>query len=261
MGGDIRPFCYVMSKSGLEEIIKTGFTALGTELLPGVAETFGIYYRELESRNKAFNLTAIKGETDTAELHFLDCVALLSFADFGGKSVIDIGTGAGFPGLPLKIAEPTINLTLLDSSLKRMRFLRELCPMLGFSDVGFLAARAEDIKAEQREIFDIAVSRAVSPLNMLCELCMPYIKPGGVFIAMKGPDPTEEIKEAKGAVFVLGGAFSSVIHYTVPGTDKKRSAVLIKKIKETPGRYPRRFARIKTRPLQPSCPDEAEESQ
>ena len=130
------------------------------------------------------NLTAITGEEDTARLHFLDCAALCSLHDFSGASVIDVGTGAGFPGLPLKITVPDISLTLLDSHSKRMAFLGDTCRSLGFTDVRCVCARAEDAAADIGGRFDVSVSRAVARLNILCELCLPFVRTGGVFIAM-----------------------------------------------------------------------------
>ena len=194
------------------------------------------------------NLTAITGEAEVARLHFLDCGALLNMADFSGKAVIDVGTGAGFPGLPLKILCPDIRLTLLDSLQKRVDFLQSTCSLLELATVDCVHARAEE-SMQYREKFDIAVSRAVSRLNMLCELCLPFVAVGGKFIAMKGPGGVQELAEAENAIALLGGRVLGITDYTVPGTDITHSAVIIEKTSPTPAKYPRRFAKIQKSPL------------
>ena len=181
----------------LEELLTAGFAQLSLPLDEEALRRYRLYYEALEETNKVMNLTAISGEADCARLHFLDCAALLGLAELEGKSLIDVGTGAGFPGLALKIARPSIRLTLLDSLDKRVRFLSQTCEALGFSDVDCLHARAEEAPPELREQFDIAASRAVARLNLLCELCLPFVKVGGLFVAMKGPDVKEELQEAK----------------------------------------------------------------
>ena len=212
-------------------------------------ERYRIYFDNLEEANKVMNLTAITGEEDVARLHFLDCAALLKSADIAGKSVIDVGTGAGFPGLALKIACPDIKLLLLDSLDKRINFLRETCTKLDLPDVECLHARAEEAPKELRRSFDYAVARAVARLNLLCELCLPFVKTGGTFIAMKGPDCDEEVNEAKKGIALLGGEIEKNTVYTIPGTDINHSLIIIRKIKATPEKYPRRWAQIKKQPL------------
>lgn len=234
---------------GLEEILQKGLKELGISADEAAILRFRNYFSHLQERGAVMNLTAIKGEEDTARLHFLDCCALLGAADFRGRRVIDVGTGAGFPGLPLKIAEPDIILTLLDSQEKRVNFLRETCGLLGFDGVDCVAARAEEVPGSFREGFDIAVSRAVARLNVLCELCLPFVKTGGLFLAMKGPDCAEETEEAKNALNVLGGAYRDTFFYTIPGTEITHAAVIIEKISKTPPKYPRRWAKITNKPL------------
>ena len=233
----------------MEEILRDGFRELDIPLTEEALARFGCYYEYLDQRNKVMNLTAITGEEDTARLHFLDCAALLKAADFAGARVVDVGTGAGFPGLPLKIISPDISLTLLDSQRKRVDFLKEVCERLGFDDVECIHVRAEEAQAEMRETFDIAVSRAVARLNMLCELCMPFVRLGGFFLAMKGPEVSQELSEAERAISILGGQTLDVFRYTIPGTDIEHSVVVIKKVQSTPEKYPRRFARIQKSPL------------
>lgn len=233
----------------MRELLASGFAALGLELTDLAADRFYQYYDRLETCNKVMNLTAITGETDVAQLHFLDCAAMLTAADFRNARVIDVGTGAGFPGLPIKIAEPSASVTLLDSLNKRVEFLKETCTAIGLDDVTCIHARAEEAPKEYREGFDFAVSRAVARLNVLCELCLPFVKVGGAFLAMKGPDCAEELQEAQKAIRTLGGTEVTVHHYTIPGTDVPHSIVEIRKGKPTPPKYPRRFAKIKQQPL------------
>ena len=229
----------------LEDTLAAGFAALGVTPDSGAAARYRIYFEHLEKMNAVMNLTAISGEEDVARLHFLDCAALLGMADFRGRRVIDVGTGAGFPGLALKIACPDMELTLLDSLDKRIGFLRDTCALLGFDDVRCIHARAEEAPAELHAGFDIACSRAVARLNLLCELCLPYVKRGGAFIAMKGPELDAELKEAANAIRLLGGSVEKRTDYRIPGTDIVHSAVIIRKVSDTPAKYPRRWAQIK----------------
>ena len=233
----------------LEEILRGGFAELSLPLDARAEERFRLYADLLEEKNKVMNLTAIEGEDEVARLHFLDSAALLGFAGLGGKRVIDVGTGAGFPGLALKIARDDISLVLLDSLDKRIGFLRECCRALGLEDVECVHARAEEIPAGFRESFDAAVSRAVARLNVLCELCLPYVRPGGLFIAMKGPDHAEELNEARRAIKLLGAELEGERDYRIPGTDVTHSAILIRKTGATAPKYPRRWAQIKKQPL------------
>ena len=233
----------------MQQILKDGFEALGLPFTEEMSERFQKYYEHLTEKNSVMNLTAITGEDDTARLHFLDCAALCSVYDFAGASVIDVGTGAGFPGLPLKIVEPTISLALLDSHKKRMAFLEETCRMLKLKDVNCISERAEETTSDIGGSFDIAVSRAVARLNILCELCLPFVHVGGVFIAMKGPDCAQELAEASKAILILGGKAQEIKKYTIPGTDIVHSVVIIEKIKPTPSEYPRQFGKIKKAPL------------
>ena len=233
----------------LEELLRQGFAELGLPLDGEALGRYRVYYENLEKTNAVMNLTAITGEADVARLHFLDCAALLTLAELRGKRVIDVGTGAGFPGLALKIACPEMELTLLDSLDKRVSFLRDTCEELGFPDVACVHARAEEIPDGFRESFDYASARAVARLNVLCELCLPYVKPGGAFLAMKGPELDTELKEAYVALKTLGGSVEKQLAYTIPGTDVSHCAAVIRKTGSTPKRYPRRWAQIKGKPL------------
>ena len=231
----------------LEDTLAAGFAALGVTPDSGAAARYRIYFEHLEKMNAVMNLTAISGEEDVARLHFLDCAALLGMADFRGRRVIDVGTGAGFPGLALKIACPDMELTLLDSLDKRIGFLRDTCALLGFDDVRCIHARAEEAPAELHAGFDIACSRAVARLNVLAELCLPYVKVGGVFLAMKGQLADVELEEAKKGIALLGGKVERVFEYEVSSAVHR--AVVIRKETATPPKYPRPFAKIKKSPL------------
>ncbi len=234
----------------MRNILTQGAQQLGIRLPSEAPDKFRLYYDFLEEKNQVMNLTAISGEKDVAELHFLDSLALLTLDSFEKKSVIDIGSGAGFPGIPLKLAVPTLRLTMLDAQLKRIRFLEELCDTLCLKDVSPIHARAEETAhTDLRETFDYAVSRAVARLNILAELCLPFVKEGGVFIAMKGMESDKEITEADSAIKTLGAELDKISDYQIPGTDLLHRAVMIRKTAPTPGAYPRRFARIEKKPL------------
>ena len=231
----------------MEQLLQQGLTQMGlpTEGIPSLLQ----YADLLVEKNKVMNLTAITEPADIAALHFLDSAALLTLADFKNKKVADVGTGAGFPGMPLRIVEPSIRLTLLDSLNKRVDFLKEVCEDLALTDVDCVHARAEEFAAKKRESFDIVTSRAVANLQMLSELCLPLVKVGGYFLSMKAVDSDQELADAKHAIEVLGGQVEKVETYAIPGTDVSHRLIFIKKIKETGKKYPRAFAKIKKNPL------------
>lgn len=231
----------------MEQILKDGFSSLSLSetAIPALLR----YAQMLLEKNQVMNLTAITEPEEVARLHFLDSAALLNLTDFRGVSLVDVGTGAGFPGLPLRLIEPSIHLTLLDALGKRITFLQEVCDSLGLSDVSCVHARAEEFAAKHRESFDIAVSRAVASLPMLTELCLPFVKPGGIFLAMKSVDCDEEIASAQRAISLLGGEIADVKDYQIPQTEVRHRAVLIRKVSPTPQKYPRAFVKIKKAPL------------
>jgi len=219
--------------------------------LPPTAEAaFRAYYDFLKKRGQNVNLTAISGAKEVARLHFLDSIALLNATPFKAMKVIDVGSGAGFPGVPLKIAETTIDLTLLDATGKKVSFLSDLCTEVNIKST-CINARAEEAAhlPDMREQYDIAVARAVARLNVLCELCLPFVCVGGYFIAMKSLDSTDEIEEAQSAVTALGAELKEHYDYTIPGSEVAHRAVIIHKTAETPKKYPRRFARMQKSPL------------
>ena len=234
----------------MDELLRAGFAALGLPLDAAALARFQTYYTLLDERSKVMNLTAIHGETDVAQLHFLDSAALLTVEPLAGKSVIDVGTGAGFPGLPLKIAQPDISLTLLDSLDKRVRFLGDVCAAAGLTDVTCLHARAEEA-LELRGQFDAAVSRAVARLYLLCELCLPFVRRGGTFLAMKAARAPEELEKARTAITSLGGKVTAVHNIVLQGNGEEESRVIveIQKVSCTPANLPRPFAKILKKPL------------
>ena len=231
----------------METLLKKGLAELGLDC-SGTPPLLR-YGELLLETNKVMNLTAITEPKDVATLHFLDSAALLTLADLKGKTVVDVGTGAGFPGMPMKILEPSIQLTLLDTLGKRITFLQEVCDNLGLTDVQCVHARAEEFAAEHRQSFDFAVSRAVANLSVLGELCLPLVKPGGYFLSMKSVESGQELEAAKKAIQILGGWVERTADYQIPGTDVTHRVIFIKKIAETPKKYPRPFAKIKKNPL------------
>lgn len=231
----------------MQELLKKGLRELGLDTEK--AETLAHFAALMLAKNAVMNLTRITEPDAVAQLHLLDSAALLRFADLRGKKVVDVGTGAGFPGMPLRILEPDFDLTLLDSLGKRVEWLREACDTLSLRRVECVHARAEEFAAEKREQFDFALSRAVANLPVLCELCLPLVCVGGRFLAMKSVDSDEEINAAKNAVKTLGGKIAAIEDYTIPTSSVVHRLVIIEKTAPTPKGYPRAFAKIKKSPL------------
>ena len=237
----------------MKELISSGLEALGLtgSVPPDAAEKLAEYGRLLLEKNQVMNLTAITDPVKVAQLHMLDCAALLGCADFQDKTLIDVGTGAGFPGLVLKILVPSLQVTLLDSLGKRVDWLRETADQLGLEGVTCLHARAEEQALVKgfRDSFDFAAARAVADLRLLSELCLPFVRPGGAFLAMKSVDCGEELDRAAHAVKLLGGRQEAPFDYAIPGAGVTHRAVLIRKAAPTLKGYPRRWAKIQKEPL------------
>lgn len=200
--------------------------------------------------NEKINLTAIVDEKGIIIKHFIDSLVLLKYIN-GNKKVIDIGTGAGFPGIPLKIANDDLDITLLDSLNKRINFLNTVIKELDLNRIEAIHGRTEEFGGNKlfREKYDLAVARAVAKLNVLAEYCLPYVKVNGFFICMKGPNIEEELLEAKNAINVLGGKIEKVEEFTLPEIEDKRSIIIIRKIKGTPKGYPRKAGTPANKPI------------
>ncbi|MBQ5919080.1 MAG: 16S rRNA (guanine(527)-N(7))-methyltransferase RsmG [Lachnospiraceae bacterium] len=228
------------------KIFYKGLEELGIELSEKQIDQFIKYYEMLVEKNKVMNLTAITEFNEVIVKHFIDSLALVKVVDkddlSNGISIIDIGTGAGFPGIPLKIAFPNINITLLDSLNKRINFLKEVSDELGFEGIDFIHGRSEDFgrNPQFREKFDICVSRAVANLATLSEFCVPFVKVGGSFISYKAGDCGEEVKESMKAVEKMGGKIINQLEYMVPTSDLNRVLLFIEKEKATPKSFPRK---------------------
>lgn len=215
------------------------------------AEDFYKYYLLLTEWNEKINLTAITEEDEVAVKHFLDSLKAAEGIIEDGVSVIDVGTGAGFPGLPVKIANPDIKLTLVDSLNKRINFLNEVISSLSLDGVRTIHSRAEELgqNKDHREKYDLCVSRAVANLTTLCELCLPFVKVGGSFVSLKGPKAEEEVKDAKRAIELLGGELVKIQSYDLSDTDLNHNIVIIKKISHTPTKYSRSAPKPAKEPL------------
>ena len=231
----------------MHELLCQGLRALSLD--ESRAEKLENFASLLVEKNEVMNLTAITEPTAVAQLHLLDSAALAQYADFSGKRVVDVGTGAGFPGMPLRILKDDFDLVLLDSLGKRVTWLAEVCAELQLKRVDCVHARAEEFAAKERESFDFATSRAVAQLNVLAELALPLVKVGGRFLAMKSIESEEEIAAAKSAIKTLGGKIVAVENYTIPTCDVTHRVVIIEKVAPTPAKYPRAFAKIKKQPL------------
>ena len=226
--------------------LEAGLPLLSLDLPEKTRQTLCEFGSAVVKQNEVMNLTAITEPDQVAKLHLLDSLTVLKAADLAGKRVIDVGCGAGFPGVPLKIACPEMKLTLLDSLGKRMNWLEQILPTLGV-EAQCVTARAEDAAVECRESYDFATSRAVARLNILLELTAPFVKVGGAVLAMKGAAAKEELAEAQNAIRQLGLKVENVLEFPIDGT--AHSVIVLRKVKPTPPKYPRRYAKIKQQPL------------
>ena len=214
-------------------------------------DMFEEYYKLLISWNDKINLTSVTKKDDVIIKHFTDSLALLNYLDISGKNIIDIGTGAGFPGIPLKIMCPSCNIVLLDSLNKRVSFLDKVINTLGLSGIHAVHGRAEELAfdIDYRERFDLAVSRAVADLRVLAEYCLPFVDLSGLFISYKGGNIEEELSGSIHSISILGGSFDRIEKFLLPATDIERSFVFISKIQNTSDRFPRKAGRPLKKPL------------
>ena len=209
---------------------------------------FESYYKILVDWNEKMNLTAITDEEGVYLKHFYDSVTIAFDFKFNNQSIVDVGAGAGFPSIPLKIIYPDLKITIVDSLTKRITFLNHLFKELALTDCKAISVRAEDYAKDNREKCDIVMARAVARLNILDELCLPLVKVGGYFLALKGLKADEELQEAKRGIDILGGSVEEIVDFTLTNNDH-RSNIIIKKVKTTPNKFPRMFAKIKKQPL------------
>lgn len=220
----------------------------GIELTALQIEQFKKYYELLVEWNQKMNLTAITDQEGVYLKHFYDSLTIAFNFKFNNQKIIDVGAGAGFPSIPLKIVYPDLKVTIVDSLTKRITFLNHLFKELKLTDCQAISARAEEYAKDHRQEADIVMARAVARLNILDELCLPLVKVNGYFLALKGLKAKEELKEASNGIKVLGGRVDEVIDFTLTNDDH-RSNIIIKKVKVTPGKYPRMFSKIKKQPL------------
>ncbi len=232
--------------STMKDALHTGLPRLGLSIPPEAEDTLCAFGEAVIRQNQVMNLTAITEPEQVAKLHLLDSLTVLTMEPLAGKQVIDVGCGAGFPGVPLKIACPEMKLTLLDSLGKRMNWLETILPELGV-EAKCVTARAEEAVEACRETYDYATSRAVARLNILLELTAPYVKVGGAVLAMKGTAAQEELQEAKSAIARLGLKLEAVREFPQDGT--AHTVIVLRKVAPTPKQYPRRYAKIKQSPL------------
>ena len=233
----------------MDEMRKTldlGLPELGLELSQEIRDTLCAFGAAMVKQNEVMNLTAITDPDKVAKLHLLDSLTVLTAADLKGKTLIDVGCGAGFPGVPVAIGCPEAKVTLLDSLGKRMKWLEEVLPQLGVQ-AECVTARAEEAVSDRRERYDYATSRAVARLNILLELTAPYVKVGGAVLAMKGAAAKEELAECGNALKKLGLKLEEVKEFSIDGTS--HAVIVLRKIAPTPKQYPRRYAKIKQSPL------------
>lgn len=234
------------------EQLKRKSEQLEVELTEHQLEQFKTYYEMLIEKNKVMNLTAITEKDEVIDKHFIDSISLNKAVDTTKPlKILDLGTGAGFPGIPLKIAYPNLKITLLDSLNKRIKFLQEVIEELGLQEIEGIHGRAEDFAKQPayREQYDLCVSRAVANLATLSEYCLPYVKEGGCFISYKSGAVEEEVNQSKKAIAELGGRIKEVIAFTLPKTDIERTFVVIEKVKKTPKKYPRKAGLPSKEPL------------
>ena len=235
----------------MKETLERLLPKLNLSLAPAQLDTLARFGSLLLEKNQVMNLTAITEPDQVAQLHMLDCAALLTVCDFEGKRLLDVGTGAGFPGMVLKILVPRLDVTLLDSLNKRVDWLNEVSAQLGLTGVRAIQGRAEEkaLDKSMRDSFNLVTARAVADLRLLAELCLPFVKVGGRFLAMKSVDSDQELDQAAHAIKLLGGRVRDVKDYAIPGTEVTHRLVIVEKVAPTLKGYPRRWAKIQKAPL------------
>ena len=231
----------------MEQLLRKGFDELKLKVDDNKINQLLLYAKELVEWNEKINLTAICDDFGIATKHFLDSSTPL-LTDYVQGKVIDVGTGAGFPGLVLKILKPEIELSLLDSLNKRINFLKDVSEKMGIS-AEFIHSRAEDGGRTHRAMYDTVVSRAVANMTVLSELCLPFLKIGGYFLALKGPLADEELEDAKKAIYILGGEVVDVFSANIPHTDLNHKIIVVKKVRQTPIQYPRKAGIVTKNPI------------
>ena len=232
----------------MKKTLAENLPVLGLELNDPIQDQLCAFGHAMVKQNEVMNLTGITEDDQVAKLHLIDSLTVLKCADLTGKTLIDVGCGAGFPGVPTAIACPEAKVTLLDSLAKRMNWLETILPQLNVQNAECVTARAEEAIVDRRESYDFATSRAVARLNILLELTAPYVKIGGAVLALKGSAAREELEEAKSAISKLGLQIESVNDFTVD-KDTVHTVIVLRKVRSTPAKYPRRYAKIKQAPL------------
>ncbi|MEG2353873.1 MAG: 16S rRNA (guanine(527)-N(7))-methyltransferase RsmG [Clostridium sp.] len=225
------------------DLLKLAFNDAGLEFTDEKYNQFMKYKDMIKEWNQKINLTAITEDEEIIKKHFIDSIKVFKYKNFiNGKTILDVGTGGGFPGIPIKIANPNCKIVLLDSLNKRIIFLNEVIKELGLQNISAIHGRAEEYanQSQYREQFDIVVSRAVANMCVLSEFCIPYVKPNGCFIALKGPAVEEELNDARNAIGILGGKLTEVQNVNIEGSELNHNLVVVKKIKTTPKQYPRK---------------------
>lgn len=233
------------------DLLKKGSKDLGILLTEDQMKKFSLYAGLLVEWNEKINLTAITDPEGIVIKHFLDSLSIAQYIPHKADTLIDVGTGAGFPGIPMKLVMGNLRVTLLDSLDKRVKFLNEVCNSLTLKDILSVHGRAEDfgIDKNYRERFDIVTARAVANLPVLLEYCLPFVNIGGLFIAMKGPDAEEELKGSQKALDILGGEIDAVKTFTLPNSNMERCVIIIKKCRQTPTNYPRKSGKPTKQPI------------
>lgn len=234
-----------------KSIIRTGCENWGLTVSDTALSRMERFSDLLIEKNRVMNLTAVTEPPEIARRHMLDSLFLLTCAEFSGARTLDVGSGAGFPCVPLLCYDPAFDITPLDSTGKRMIFIKEACDELGLNTAPMTARAEEEAQGALRQSFDRVVSRAVAPLNVLAELCLPFLRTGGLFLPMKtgGIDGEAELKAAQKAIYLMGGRVEGTREYQIEGVEKPRQVLLIRKERPTPDKYPRRYSKILTKPL------------